>query len=730
MKIDSEYDGRFLPLILLLFSMIAISYSVVNPLFEAPDEHWHYFTAQYIADTGKLPSVEGEYDEWLSQEAAQPPLYYLFGAILIAPIDASGAKEKIWLNPYAWIGNAAALANVNRMVHTPVEAWPWHGFALAAHLLRGMSILFGLGTLLCVYASGRLLWPSDPQKSYLAVALTGFLPQFDFIHSAISNDSLIIFLCSAAIWQLLRLWLNQVSWQRLLILSVTIGLAALTKNAGILLLLYAIGFLLFLAIRDNHYRLIWQTAVLVVLPVFLIAGWLWWRNWNLYSDFTAANQFIRIAGGDRRYTLLQVLGETRGLWTSFFAIFGWFNVRAPEWVYWIWNGLVVVAFIGLLTWVWANRHQIFNCGIWHGLLKKRGFLVILLGIWPIFVYTGLLQFMLRTEAAQGRLLFPALLPLMLGLAYGLTRFRWTAVPWVASLLALATTIYSLFCVIGPTYRQPATIDMLPTNVTHIDQKMGQGLTLLGAKTETTTAVPGDTVQFTLYWQAETIPVDPPEFVLELFGRESIRVGNLHSYHGRGLFPANLWPEGKIIADRFAVRLDDSMGAPVLAWVQARIAGEETVARIGSVKVTPESWPEPKGKSLAQLGQGIELTAIAVSPTTANPGDTIELTVQWLVTTAPQKELTTLVHLGDSGQPPFSTGDSPPLQGEYPTGIWDEGEIINDSYFLEIPDDLEDGRYPILLGMYDPITGGRLPLLINDTPQANEIFLAGWISVKK
>ena len=120
---------RLLP-ILLLYMVITLAYSILNPLFEAPDEHWHYFTAQYIADTGQLPTIPpgDSYDEWLSQEAAQPPLYYLLGSLIIAPIDTDDAREQVWLNPFAWIGNAAALANINRFVHTSHEAWPWQGF--------------------------------------------------------------------------------------------------------------------------------------------------------------------------------------------------------------------------------------------------------------------------------------------------------------------------------------------------------------------------------------------------------------------------------------------------------------------------------------------------------------------------------------------------------------------------------------------------------------------------
>lgn len=162
--------------ILGLYLLLTIGYGLLNPLFEAPDEHWHYFTAQFIADNRALPTVTADYDEWLSQEAAQPPLYYLLGALMIAPIEASQGREAVWPNPFAVIGDASATTNANRFVHTPAEQWPWQDFALAAHMLRLFSTLLGLGTLLCIYSSGRLLWPGAPAIALLATALTAVLP--------------------------------------------------------------------------------------------------------------------------------------------------------------------------------------------------------------------------------------------------------------------------------------------------------------------------------------------------------------------------------------------------------------------------------------------------------------------------------------------------------------------------------------------------------------------------
>ena len=773
-------DRRLL-LVLLAYLVITLAYGVLNPLFEAPDEHWHFFTAESIAQTGRLPRVEQPPDEWLGQEAAQPPLYYLFGAALIAPIDTTGARDAVWLNPFAWIGDASALTNINRMIHPPGEAWPWTGYVLAAHVLRVFATLLGLGTLLAVYGSARVLWPQSRTRVIMAPALLAFLPQFNFIHASITNDALITFLCSLALYQLIYLWrmeeLTQrtpgdqraqkdTSWRssrpwRELLLGFTIGLAALSKNAGLLLLLYSLGFLFLLALRDGRLRAFWPTALRVGLPAVALAAPLWARNWALYGDWLATAPFIAIAGGDRGYTLAQVLGETDGLLLSLVGVFGWFNLRAPHWVYWVWLGVVVLAMLGGLSCVLLTHRRPQSAHphmrVPHAAstskdadaafpdaaeVRSDWFLAILLAAWPALVYAGLLAFMMRTEAAQGRLLFPAALPVALGLAWGLRGWGSCMPRWLGSinrrlaplvaLAALATTVYCLLLVIRPAYQPPPLIDALPDDVTRVLPELaprGQGLSLLAADVETETARPGEVVWLTLYWRADEAPTAPPELVLEVFGRQVDRVANLHSYHGRGLFPATLWPVGAIVADRFAVRVDADAAAPVLARVFARVDGGQPGIEVATVTIVPHQPPPAPDAPQAMLGDHIALAAAEVVPSQASSGQTVRLNVRWYVPRGrPQQDYTTLIHLGQPDQPPLSTGDSPPLGGDYPTHAWRNGEVIDDDYRLIVPADLAPGRYPVWIGMYDRASGARLPVTVEGELQPNGVYLAGWLEV--
>jgi hypothetical protein len=354
------------------------------------------------------------------------------------------------------------------------------------------------------------------------------------------------------------------------------------------------------------------------------------------------------------------------------------------------------------------------------------------------VYAGLVAFMLRTEAAQGRLLFPAILLLGLGLAYGLSQLlRWLA--GLAPALGLVTAVYCLFFVIRPTYALPPLMEQLSAAAVPLNADVAEGLTLVGAEIETETAVPGEVVWLTLYWQ-RTGPVNSgsPEFVLELLGQGLERVSHLHSYHGRCLYPAVLWPAGEIIADRFAVRVDETAIAPVLARVFVGLAQAEIRVEVGEVKLVPVSWPEAADEALAHIGAAGEVALVetAVMPTIVHPGQQIQIDLTWRVEAPPGEDWTTFLHLAEAGQPPLAQSDAPPRQGFYPTRIWQAGEIIADRYWVTVPDGLAAGRYPLWLGMYESQTNEQLPLSSRPSLgserelQADSTFLLTWITVEQ
>ncbi len=142
--------------------------------------------------------------------------------------------------------------------------------------------------------------------------------------------------------------------------------------------------------------------------------------------------------------------------------------------------------------------------------------------------------MLQTPADQGRLFFPALIPLALGAAYGLSRWPrpWTPVAVVG--LALVTSVYSLAAVIPSAYARSPIVDALPAGAIPLFHSFPEGLDLLGARVDKPVARPGDWVWATIFWQGQPdMTTNAPLAHLELFGRDFHRIGLLTGYHGVG-----------------------------------------------------------------------------------------------------------------------------------------------------------------------------------------------------
>ncbi len=116
----TERAQRFsLAVILVVFALVSIVYSVVIPPFEASDELWHYPMVQYIAENWRLPVQDPNNVGPWRQEGSQAPLYYIIGALTTFWVDTSDMPDVRHLNPHVNNGVATADGNINLIVHNP-----------------------------------------------------------------------------------------------------------------------------------------------------------------------------------------------------------------------------------------------------------------------------------------------------------------------------------------------------------------------------------------------------------------------------------------------------------------------------------------------------------------------------------------------------------------------------------------------------------------------------------
>jgi hypothetical protein len=91
-----------------------------------------------------------------------------------------------------------------------------------------------------------------------------------------------------------------------------------------------------------------------------------------------------------------------------------------------------------------------------------------------------------------------------------------------------------------------------------------------------------------------------------------------------------------------------------------------------------------------------------------PGWTIAIELYWQANEPDGRDYTVFVHLIDEAGELLAQSDAPPQQGRYPTSIWAAGERVIDQKFVTIPYNAPTGEATLLVGVYDPATGERLP----------------------
>ncbi len=609
--------------ILLGYLLLAIAFSMVVPIYEAPDELQHVFYVKHLADGNGLPVLDVDsgrpwheegfpprpYTDVWSQEGGQPPLYYAIGALFTSGIDTSGAEAEIHLNPHANIGEPRVPGNKNRTVHPPSENWPWRGMPAAVHILRFYSILLGLGTVYFTYRLTRLVVPHRTALALAVTAFVAFLPQFSFISAAVSNDNLIILLATLTLFLLVRFFGNDLettpSWQQTVGLGVVLGLALLAKMSSLNLVALTAGVFILHALFTRQWRITISRLFVTLLVAAVIGGWWYVRNWLLYGDFTALGPFLAIV--DKRSSPLSFGNfskEMEGLRISLLALFGWFNIPVSAWIYKVWDLFLLAAGVGLLLGLWRrlrrnpDRRQFF---------RQRLSMLVLLA-WLLLFTISLIRWTAMTPGTQGRLLFPAIAPLALFLMLGWSEWLpgrrfWLALP-PASLLLLA--IASLVFFIRPAYQPPPLItpDDIPLQHRLEPVVTDDRILLLGGAVTPETIHRGELFDLTVYWQAlEQVPYNASMFV-HLLGRDYEQVGQFDTYPGWGNYATSLWQPGSVILDDYQIPIPWEVETPTLLLVDVGlfdyesresypsqlVSGGDTPLGIGTLRVLPGKAP--------------------------------------------------------------------------------------------------------------------------------------------
>jgi len=719
---------------LALYLVLALIYNSATPIFEASDEFRHYLTIRYLTLNHALPVLQPSADPFAPwQEAGQPPLYYFAGAVLSGWVDTSNLPQITDFNPHAQAGvPSTSPDNKNLFVHSAAEDFPYHGVSLAAHLVRLFSILLGAGTVWLTYLLARTVAPGYPASQLLAMALVAFNPQFLFVAASVDNDNLITLASTAALLLMAQIALGALTTRRLWLLSGTIGAATLSKLSGLGLPPLAAmvvaaqslkmpcqppttnsrprRFLTFIQAVRGWRKTLERLLVLATLPI-VVTGWWFVRNWLIYGEPTGLRTWANLVH-TRTAGAAKLLSEAPGLFFSYWAVFGAFDIQADAWVYGVYLALTIAGIVGLVL---ARRR-----------LPAPRPLLVLAG-WFAIELLALVRWTMSVSASTGRLLFPAIAAVAVLLALGLLaplpeRMR-KPVAFGLSAVLLGLALYLPFRYIFPAYERPA----IATSPAAIGQPShpapityGGKLALLGYDLSPAAAEPGQDVGLRLYWHVLDGMDQNYSVTTQILTGEG-PVGQYDSFPGQGRIATRRLRPGDYFSDTYTLHISPAARPPLIGQVKVGLY-DDRLAKLPAVDASGHELAEPivgelpiqgpisppNPTPVVTFGNDLELLSGSVYPQTLGAGGVVKVKLRWRALRRMPQPYTIFVHLADVAGRPVAQHDSQPRDGAFPTTRWAAGEIVDDTLQLTAPAGTPPGRYQLLVGAYQQPSLRRLP----------------------
>ncbi len=257
---------------------------------------------------------------------------------------------------------------------------------------------------------------------------------------------------------------------------------------------------------------------------------------------------------------------------------------------------------------------------------------------------------------------------------------------------------------------------------------GSTLKLLGYDFPRTRFAPGETVTATTYVESLRPPYASVAWRIELMDRDQV-IAEARGNPFEDKYPLQRWPAGRFEIRNWSLPLDANISPGVYDLrfglfrttdgesVNAHPLQDETAKQpylhavpIGKVKIPPATpTPDELQKATpiqARFGDAFLLSHYALEYDRAERVARVALYWQSLAQT--EKDYTVFVHVLDASGQIVAQRDAQPLDGRYPTSVWDPQDMLTERYELGIPVDAE-APYSIEIGMYTFPTLERMPV---------------------
>lgn len=236
------------------YLLLATAYVLTIPYGQAPDEEQHLACVRSLAERGRLPALPNtelarQPGRIISDEAQQPPLYYL----LMAPLWLAAGGQESWFYPLA----------------------------------RAFSVLIGLAAILFTRGAVRTVLPDRPDVLALGTIFAGTFGTYNYVMATLNNEVLAVLVFALGLWFAAQALVADRPLVPLLWLGAMIGLALLVKLTATCLLAALLVVVWAIASRPGGARR-WARALGLLAAAIGVAlaigGWWSVRNVLVYGQ--------------------------------------------------------------------------------------------------------------------------------------------------------------------------------------------------------------------------------------------------------------------------------------------------------------------------------------------------------------------------------------------------------------------------------------------------------------
>ncbi|MCD6291238.1 MAG: hypothetical protein J7M34_12100, partial [Anaerolineae bacterium] len=414
---------------------------------------------------------------------------------------------------------------------------------------------------------------------------------------------------------------------------------------------------------------------------------------------------------------------------TYWASFGWANLGLPKTIYQALAIFCLIAVAGLAL-------RLIGSIVRNQPDSTRSTLALFVGLlvmaWTLGAYKALRNI---DGYLHGRYLLPVMPAISLLIIWGVTAWLpGRATRPAVGLIAGAFLIFAAWTIRGPiraAYAPPTRLAQatLKPGEQLLEARFGGSAELVAYRIWPKDVKPGQAVSVTLLWQA-LAPMQKNYTVgIHVLGEDLVSYGEQNIYPGRGNFATTLWRPGDIFRETYWVPLKEPPPGPVPTMGRISVAlfldhgdqphlpvtdahgnaiGESVIfgrLRIGA-KVAPTT---PTSRPLGTLNGEIALVGAELGPRVfPMAGFSIPITLTWQALKHPAGDYTVFVQLLDADGRWVAGHDAPPRHGNYPTGLWQPGDVVSHTVSLSLPRSLFSGVYRLITGMYRPEDMKRLP----------------------